>query len=104
MTPVNLSGSETAVLKALGLSGASMKGEVLKQRVGGFEDAELLDTLQGLMQVGYVTSSREGMRTVKEMENAVFKVNPSYLKILQEAMDPRLRNQSGKKKRRQRRG
>ncbi len=103
MTPVHLSGSEMAVLKALGLSGASMKGEVLKQRVGGFEDAELLDTIQGLMQVGYIASSREGLRTVKEMENAIFKVNPSYLKILQEAMDPRHRLEAGKKKRRQRR-
>lgn len=103
MSPINLSGSEIAVLKALGLSGASIQGDVLKQRVGGFEDAELLDTLQGLIQIGYVASTREGLRTVKEMENAVFKINPSYLKILQEAMDPRQRQQAGKKKRRQRR-
>ncbi len=100
---INLNGGEITVIKTLGLSGASMKGEVLQRRIGGFEDAELLDTLQGLMQIGYISSSREGLRTVREMENAVFKVNPSYIKILQEALDPRLQSKS-KKKRRHRRG
>lgn len=103
MSTVNLSGSEISVIKALGLSGASTKGEVLGSRLHGFEDAELLDTLQGLMAIGYIQSSKESMRTVREMENATFKVNPSYVKTLQEALDPRLRNQK-KKKRRVRRG
>lgn len=102
MSTVNLSGAEISVIKTLGLSGSSMKGEVLRRRVGGVEDAELLDTLQGLMQIGYVASSREGLRTVREMENAVFKVNPGYLKMLQEALDPRMQNKA-RKKRRQRR-
>ena len=103
MSTINLNGGEISVIKTLGLSGASMKGETLRRRVGGYEDAELLDTLLGLMQIGYIACSKESLRTVREMENAVFKVNPSYLKMLQEALDPRMQGKA-KKKRRQRRG
>ncbi len=99
---VNLNGGEITIIKTLGLSGSSMSGEVLQRRVGGFESAELLDTLQGLMQIGYISSTHDNLRSVRQMEAAVFKVNPSYIKTLQEAIDPRAQAK-GKKKRRQRR-
>lgn len=98
---INLSGSETSVLKALGLTGATTNGEVLQSRVGDFEEAELLDTLQGLVDIGYVTSTRDSFRSVKEMQVVNFRVNASYMKMLQEALDPRKRPE--KKSRRRRR-
>jgi len=98
---INLSGSEISVLKALGLTGATTNGEVLQSRVGDFEEAELLDTLQGLTDIGYVISTRDSFRSVKEMQACNFRVNPAYMKMLQEVLDPRKRPE--KKSRRRRR-
>ena len=75
---LNLSGGEIALLKTIGLSGAPVFGKLLVQRVGDVETAEFLDTLEGLISLGYVLSDKVNLRTMEDVERAVFRVNASY--------------------------
>ena len=99
MAEIHLSGGEIRVLKTLGLGGTMTPGKVLMQRLRDFEQAELLDIIQGLVLVGYVLSTRDRLHAVEDMGKAIFRVNVSYSKDLKEAMDPRPQQ----KKRRRRR-
>ncbi len=101
MSELKLSGGEISVLKAIGLTGASINGEILQSRLHGFEDAELLDTIQGLMAVGYIVGSKDNVRLVPEMLKTNFKVNSSYIKTLQEAMSPRKEVKKTRRRRRE---
>ncbi len=98
---INLDGGEVTVLKAIGLSGTHVSGEQLIKNVPGFEDAELIDTLQGLMMTGYVISDKHSFHTRKELEQANFNVNTGYIRELRDALDPSRRPE--KKSRRVRR-
>ena len=52
---INLDGGEISVLKALGVGSGEMTGEDLMARLGGdLVPAELIETLKGLMMLGYV--------------------------------------------------
>jgi hypothetical protein len=97
---IHLDGAERSVLKALGFSGSPIRGDDLLQNVGGLQEAELIDTLQGLIMMGYVNTDTLSLHNAKDLDQASFHVNPSYARDLRDALDSR-----GKpaKKRRQRR-
>lgn len=85
---IKLDGGEITVLKTLGLSGTQMGGKVLLERTEGMELAELLDSLNGLIMLGYVLSSKVNLRTEDDMERTLLRVNPSYSRDLKEALNP----------------
>ena len=99
---INLDGGEIAIIKTLGFSGTQMTGRDLKSRVGGMEDAELLDCLQTLTAIGYVTCNRN-LQRVEDLDKAMIGVNSGYSKELKEALDPRAKAAAAKPSKRVRR-
>jgi hypothetical protein len=99
---VNLSGGEIALLKTMGLSGAPIYGKLLLERIGEIHDAELLDTLDGLVSLGYVLSDKVNLRKLEDVERAVFRVNSAYARDLRDAINPGRRRE--REQRRRRRG
>ena len=98
---INLDGGEVQMIKALGTGGSAVPGETLIERVSGVEEAEFLDTLQGLIMMGYVISDKQSLHCYDDVKRAEFHVNSGYSKALREATDPRFRPE--KKSRRVRR-
>jgi hypothetical protein len=100
---IKLDGGEITVLKTLGLSGNSLLGKLLMERSGGMEPAELLDTLKGLLDLGYVVSNKVNVYSLAEAERALFRVNPAHASDLKDAIHPgRSRDQTGERRRRRR--
>ena len=98
---INLSGGEIALLKTMGLSGAPVYGKLLVERIGEMESAEFLDELNGLISVGYVLSDKVTLRTMEDVERAVFRINASYARDLRDALTPgRRREREGRRRRR----
>jgi hypothetical protein len=98
---INLSGGEITLLKTMGLSGAPVYGKLLVERIGEMESAEFLDELNGLISVGYVLSDKVTLRTMEDVERAVFRVNASYARDLRDALTPgRRREREGRRRRR----
>jgi hypothetical protein len=98
---IKLDGGEITVLKAIGLSGAPILGKQLIERSNEMEPAELIDTLDGLLELGYVLSSKVKVRYLEDIEHAVFRVNSGYAHELRNALTPgRRRDQSGERRRR----
>lgn len=100
---INLDGGEITILKQIGLTGAHINGKVLLGHVEDMMPAELLDTLEGLMSLGYVLSSKVNVRTIEDVERSTFQVNPSYARELKDAIHPS-RHREEKRQRRVRRG
>jgi hypothetical protein len=96
----NLSGGEIMLLKTMGLSGAAVFGKLLIERVGDMETAEFLDTLEGLISLGYVLSDKVNLRTMEDVERAVFRVNASYARELRDAIRPGQRREQERRRRR----
>ena len=86
---IHLDGGEVTVLKAMGLGGTSVDGETLLERIHGLEEAELMDTLRGLIMLGYVNSDKRSLHDLHDVEIANFHVNSGYSRELKEAIDPR---------------
>lgn len=99
---INLSGGEITLLKTMGLSGTPTYGKLLAEQFGEIEQAEFLDELGGLIEQGYVLSDKVNVRTMEDVERAVFRVNASYARDLKEAIQPGRRRE--KEQRRRRRG
>ncbi|PYK30825.1 MAG: hypothetical protein DME57_05745 [Verrucomicrobia bacterium] len=99
---INLSGGEITLLKTLGLSGTPFYGKLLVNHVADMEQAEFLDDLVGLVELGYVISDKVNVRTMEDVERAVFRVNSSYARDLKDAIQPGRRRE--KEQRRRRRG
>lgn len=89
------------MIKALGIGGSAIDGATLIERMTNVEEAEFLDTLQGLVMLGYIVSDRQSLHDYNDVKRAQLHVNSGYSKALKEAVDPRLRPQ--KKSRRVRR-
>jgi len=85
---IKLDGGEITILKTLGFSGTPMKGKILIQRSGQMVTSELLDTLSGLMSLGYVVSDKVNVQYIEDVERATFRVNPSYSRDLRDALRP----------------
>jgi len=98
---INLSGGEITLLKTLGLSGTPTYGKVLVEQIGERDQAEFLDELNGLIELGYVLSDKVNVRTMEDVERAVFRVNASYARDLRDALHPgRRREEKGRRRRR----
>lgn len=98
---IRLSGGEITLLKTMGLSGTPVYGKLLVDQVGEPEEAEFLDELNGLIELGYVLSDKVNVRKMEEVECAVFRVNPSYARELKDAIQPnRRREREGRRRRR----
>ena len=98
---ISLSGGDVSVLKALGLSGGTVAGNVLMERLGGMESAEIVDTLDGLIMLDYVLCDLETIKNAGDLKRANFNVNTAMLRDLREALAPQKKEH---KPTRQRRG
>ncbi|MEP6685481.1 MAG: hypothetical protein ABJB22_01780 [Verrucomicrobiota bacterium] len=98
---IKLDGGEITVLKAIGLSCAPILGKTLIERAKEMESTEFIDTLDGLLDLGYVLSNKVNIRSLEDMEHAVFRVNSGYAHELRNALSPgRVRDQSAERRRR----
>ncbi len=91
------------VLKKIGLSGTQVYGKMLLDRVEGMETAELLETLIGLIDQGYVLSNKVNIRLIEDVEKAFFRVNAAYAKDLRDAVNPGRRREQERTRRQRRR-
>jgi hypothetical protein len=101
---IKLDGGEITVLKGLGLSGTPIHGKQLLEHVGEMESAEFVDTLNGLINLGYVLSSKINVQNMEDVERAYFRVNSSYARDLHDAVRPGHRRDEDRERRRRRRG
>ena len=86
---INLDGGEISVIKALGVGSGEMTGDDLMSRLAGdLVPAELMDTLKGLMMLGYVEADKSSFYNTDEFKNIHFRVNSGYSKDLREALNP----------------
>ena len=99
---INLDGGEITILKTLGLSGAQMSGKNLIEKSGEMETAEFIDTLSGLMSLGYVLSDKVNLRVIEDVERASFRVNSSYSRDLKAALNPGQRREDERERRHRR--
>ena len=88
MSEIKLNGGEITILKTLGLSGGSMSGTQLADRIDEMEGAEFLDTLAGLMALDYVISNKVNIRTMEAVKGASFRVNAAVARDLRDAVYP----------------
>lgn len=98
---ISLDGSETTIIKALGLMGSEIDGGTLFERCKGMEELDFIDTLKGLMDVGFVDSESQVFYSAEEIEKIKFRVNPPYLKAIREALDPEDEPRKSKRVRRE---
>jgi hypothetical protein len=99
---IQLSGGEITILKAIGLSGSAMAGKFLLDRMEEVEAGEFIDTMRGLMAMGYLLANKVNVRTLEDVEHTSFRVNPSYAHDLKDALDPSRRREADKQRRRRR--
>jgi len=98
---INLDGGEVSVIKALGFSGETT-GEDLMTKLGGeLLVAELIDTLKGLMAIGYVEADKSGFYKEDDLKVVHFQVNSGYSKDLREALNPQPQKPKSKRVRRE---
>jgi len=80
-----------------------MAGKFLLDQIEEVEAGEFIDTLGGLVAMGYLLATKVNIRTLEDIERASFRVNPSYAHDLKDALDPS-RRRAAEKQRRRRRG
>lgn len=98
---IKLSGGEITVLKSIGLSGTPIAGKHLLASVEEAEHLEFLDTLTGLIEMGYVVSNLVNLRKIEEVERAFLRVSPAHARDLRDAINPsRARDQERRRERR----
>lgn len=85
---INLDGSEISVLKAIGLSGGGIDGKALMGKLSDLAPAEMIDSLKGLVAMGYVECDKSSYKDMAELEKAHFHVNSGYARDLKEAINP----------------
>lgn len=99
---IQLNGGEITILKAIGLSGSAMGGKFLLERIEEVEAGEFIDTLDGLLAMGYLLATKVNIKTLEDVERTSFRVNPSYAHDLKDALDPSRRREATKQRRRRR--
>jgi hypothetical protein len=99
---IQLNGGEITILKAIGLSGSAMGGKFLLERIEEVEAGEFIDTLDGLLAMGYLLATKVNIKTLEDVERTSFRVNPSYAHDLKDALDPSRRREAQKQRRRRR--
>jgi hypothetical protein len=99
---IKLDGGEITLLKKIGLSGGPVYGKLLVDRIEGMETGELLDTLLGLIDQGFVLTNKVNLRTMEDVEKSFFRVNAGYAKDLRDAVNPGGRRERERTKRQRR--
>ena len=85
MKQIKLSGRERAVLRAIDFSTGTLGQDLLEHT--GLQAEDLVDILNGLMEVGYAEVVPFSEHTSLEtFATSTFEVNPSYALELREAM------------------
>lgn len=85
MKKIKLSGRESAVLHAIGLTAGSTGVEIATRT--SIEPVDLTDILNGLMDSGFVECSPPAEHvTLETMDDTHFEVNPSYALELRETL------------------
>ena len=79
-----------------------MGGKFLLDRIEEVEAGEFIDTLDGLLAMGYLLATKVNIKTLEDVERTSFRVNPSYAHDLKDALDPNLRREAEKQRRRRR--
>jgi hypothetical protein len=85
---IKLSGGEITLLKTLGLSGTTTYGKLLVETVDEVAEAEFLEDLTGLIELGYVLADKVNVRTMEDVEVATFRVNAAYARDLKDTLHP----------------
>ena len=99
---INLDGGETSIIKALGFGSTEMTGDDLMTKLSGdLVPAELIDTIKGLMALGYVESDKSSFYNTDEFKAVHFRVNSGYGKDLREAISPQQKPKKSKRVRRE---
>lgn len=98
---IQLDGAEISVLKAIGIGGGEVDGATLLQRCKGLDAYALIDTLKGLIDVGYVDADVNSFYSQEDVGKASFRVNPGWSKDLNEAVDPTEEPKKSKRVRRE---
>ena len=99
---IQLNGGEITILKAIGVSGSAMGGKFLLERIEEVEAGEFIDTLDGVLAMGYLLATKVNIKTLEDVERTSFRVNPSYAHDLKDALDPSRRREATKQRRRRR--
>jgi len=99
---IKLDGGEINLLKTLGLSGTQVYGKLLLERIDDMAPAEFLETLDGLLSLGYVISNKVNVRRIEDVERAFFRVNPAYSRDLKDAINPSRTRDQGRARRQRR--
>ena len=100
---IKLDGGEITILKKLGLSGTPLLGKLLIDRMGEMETGEFLDSLIGLIDLGYVLCNKVNIRLMEDVEKASFRTNPAFSKDLQDAVNPSRKRERERQERLRRR-
>ena len=79
-----------------------MGGKFLLERIEEVEAGEFIDTLDGLVAMGYLLATKVNVKTLEDVERTSFRVNPSYAHDLKDALDPSRRREATKQRRRRR--
>ena len=98
---IPLDGAEISILKGIGFGGGDIDGGTLIERCADLEIAELLDTLKGMMAMGYVECDSYSLQSQEELEKAHFHVNSGYSKDLKDSLDPKEEPKKSKRVRRE---
>jgi biotin operon repressor len=84
---IKLSGGEITLLKALGLGGTPVSGKQLIDRLG-MAEGEMLDTINGMINQGYIVSSKVNVQKMEDIERSYFRVDAAASRNLRAAMRP----------------
>ena len=98
---INLDGTEVSMLKALGLTGGEITGAELMERMPDLLEVEIIDTVKGLITMGYVVADKRSFYDKEGLEQTKFHVNSGYSRDLKDAMNPNQERTKSKRVRRE---
>jgi hypothetical protein len=89
----NLDGVEVSIIKALGFGAGDMSGKALAQRVPELSEYELVQAVQTLVSMGYVTADKS-FGAAEDFRATSFQINSGYQRELKESLAPRSTDKS----------
>ena len=98
---IQLDGAEISVIKCLGVGSGEKEGSELAEACADLDISELMDTVKGLMSVGYVDADSDSFHNEIEFGKVHFRVNSGYTKDLRDALDQRPEPKQSKRVRRE---
>ena len=85
---ISLDGVEISLLKAIGFGAGDIVGSDLRELVSNLDIREILETIDGLISVGYVSCDKNALRNKEDFDSAKFHINSGYARDLKAALDP----------------